>query len=269
MTGKTSEQRMAVLHGTGNNAKTEFVRAIEAALGDYAMTTPVETLLTKHGDAGIPNDVARLCGARFVVASETEDGKRLAEGKIKQLTGGDLVSARFLHAEFFDFRPSFKLWVYSNFKPVIRGTDEAIWRRIDLIPFNATIPKEERIKDYFETVLRPELPGILAWMVAGCLEWQEKGLDQPPEVLAATAGYRAEMDVVAKFIGDCCVVGTDFEARAQPLYEAFLGWSEEQGHKKPMTLTAFGLRLETMGHGKRDLHGRVIRQGLALRQEEL
>ena len=168
LTGITSERVIFFLHGMGANGKSTFLGTIAAMMGDYAQRTPTETLLAKKENA-IPNDIARLRGARFVYASETEDGKRLAESAIKDLTGGDTVSARFMRGEWFDFKPTFKLWVATNHKPVVRGTDSAIWDRIRLIPFTVTIPEDERDK-HLPARLLAELPGILAWIAVRLYE---------------------------------------------------------------------------------------------------
>ena len=208
------------------------------------MRTPTDTLLAKR-DASIPNDVARLKGVRFVSASEAEEGQRLAEAKVKDLTGGDMISARFMRGEFFDFLPAFKLWLSTNHKPIIRGTDEAIWDRIRLIPFLVRIPEGERDKHLREKLIA-EAPGILNWMLAGCLEWQRDGLGEPEEVMEATAGYRAEMDVLGGFLADCCVMGELFAITAKDLYSAYVHWAEENG-EKPMSQTAMGKRLSERG----------------------
>lgn len=172
LTGSTREQCLFMLYGCGANGKTTFLEAISDVLAGYAQRTPTDTLLAKD-TSGISNDIARLKGARFVVASEVEEGKRMAESLVKQMTGGEKMTARFMRAEYFEFMPHFKLWVGTNHKPVIRGTDQAIWRRIKLIPFNVTIPPEERDKNLLNK-LRREMPGILNWAVMGCMDWQKK-----------------------------------------------------------------------------------------------
>ena len=202
LTGSTKEQVFFIFYGTGANGKSTFLITIHSLLGDYARQTPTETLLTKWGNK-IPNDVARLKGARFVNAAESESGKHLAEALVKQLTGGDKISARFLYGEFFEFDATFKIFFAVNHKPTIRGSDHAIWRRIRLIPFNATIPPEKQDKNFSEK-LNAELPGILRWAVEGCLLWQSEGLGLPESVKAATADYRSEMDVISDFIEECC-----------------------------------------------------------------
>jgi putative DNA primase/helicase len=210
--------------------------------------------LVKHHDH-IPNDIARLKGIRLVTAIETEEGKRLAESLVKQATGGeDKMVGRFLHHEFFEFKPTFKIFFATNHKPVIRGTDHAIWRRIRLIPFTVTIPEIEQDKELPEK-LRGELPGILAWAVRGCLAWQREGLGTPEEVKRATANYRIESDVLAAFLAECTVQRFDAHIRAGEFYQAYKSWCEKNS-ERPITGTVFGRRLTEMGLDKyRDAHG--------------
>jgi putative DNA primase/helicase len=266
-TGDTSEQCLFINHGVGANGKSTYQEAIAAALGDYAMRASTEMLLAKRS-GGVPNDVARLKGSRFVAASETEEGRRLAESLVKDLTGGDTITARFMRAEFFDFKPTHKLWLSTNHKPEIRGTDTAIWRRIRLIPWSVTIPPAEQDKK-LPAVLRHELPGILAWIVRGSLEWRREGLRPPEEVRRATGAYRAEMDVLAGFLSDCCEVGRDQRAYASDLYKAYKLWCDDTGEQRE-TQTKFGRRLTEKGYengGKGGGRGAAIRLGLALNQE--
>ena len=171
--------------------------------------------MVKSGD-GIPNDVARLKGARLVNARETEEGKRLAEALVKEMTGGDTITALFLRQEYFDFKPEFKIFLAANHKPVIRGTDLAIWRRIRLIPFTVTIPAEEQDRRLGRK-LEAELSGILAWAVRGCQAWQREGLGMPAAVKAATEAYRAESDLLAAFLAEC----TAEDERAKPKRASF------------------------------------------------
>jgi putative DNA primase/helicase len=189
LTGATQEQCFFILYGTGANGKTTLLQTVSALLKDYARQTATETLLVQRGD-GPRNDLARLQGARFVYASEAEGGRRLAEALVKQLTGGDTLTARFLYGEHFEFQPMFKLWLAVNHKPVVQGTDHAIWRRIRLLPFIVTIPVAEQDKRLAEK-LQSELPGILRWAVEGCLAWQQEGLEPPLVVKRATGDYRA------------------------------------------------------------------------------
>lgn len=243
-TGDTSEQAMLIHHGPGANGKSTHQETVSEALGDYAMRTPTETLLAKRS-GGVPNDVARLKGARFVAASETEEGRRLAESLIKDLTGQDTISARFMRAEWFDFKPTHKLHLSTNHKPEIRGTDNAIWRRIRLVPWSVSIPPAEQDRKLPEK-LRAELPGVLAWIVRGCLEWRRAGLRPPDQVRRATGDYRAEMDVLAAFLDDCCVQGPAVSAFAGELWEAWRRWCEQTGEQAG-TQKRFGGRLAERG----------------------
>jgi putative DNA primase/helicase len=247
-TGNTSEQCMFINHGTGANGKSTFQETISAALGDYAMRTPTEMLLAKRSD-GVPNDIARLKGSRFVSASETEEGRRLAESRIKDLTGQDTITARFMRAEWFDFEPVHKLWLSTNHKPEIRGTDQAIWRRIRLVPWTVVIPPAEQDKKLSEK-LRAELPGVLAWIVQGCLEWRRKGLQAPEEVRRATVEYRAEMDVVGAFLAECCVIAPEHDVSAADLYKAYGEWCKDTGETQ-VKQRRFGGQLTERGDFER------------------
>jgi putative DNA primase/helicase len=264
--GDTSEQVMFINHGAGNNGKSTFQEAIVAALGDYSMRAPTEMLMAKRS-SGVPNDVARLKGARFVTASETEEGRRLAESLVKDLTGQDTISARFMRAEFFDFRPTHKLWLSTNHKPEIRGTDNAIWRRIRLIPWAVTVPPAERDRRLPER-LRAELSGILAWIVRGCLEWHREGLLAPDEVRQATREYRAEMDILAGFLADCCIRGERERSYAGELYSTYRRWSEAAG-ERPESQKRFGGRLKERGflNDRDSKTGRSVWSGLRLKDE--
>lgn len=260
LTGDTGEQCLFFLHGSGQNGKSTLLTAIKELLGDYAMQCPAETLMVKQG-GGIPNDIARLRGARMVATSETEDGRRFAETMIKQLTGQDTIAARFLFAEYFEFIPNFKIWLAANHKPVIRGDDFAIWRRIRLIPFAVTIPPEEK-DGKLPDKLRAEYPGILAWAVQGCLEWQRQGLNPPPEVLAATEEYKSEMDLIGKWIEECCITAPHTTAKASALYGNYKRWVEDNGGF-PLSSTKFGLKLGDRGYQK-EKSGTVIYRGIGL-----
>jgi len=245
LTGATSEQVLFFLYGTGANGKSTFLDIIYELFGNYASATPTSTLLSKAGSDTIPNDIARLKGVRFVSAVETEDGRRLAESVLKQITGDKRISARFMRGEWFDFKPECKLWLAANHKPVIRGTDDGIWRRIRLIPFTVSIPPEEQDRKLFEKLLT-ELPGILNWAMQGCVRWQREGLDLPLEVKTAIATYRAEMDTLSDFFAECCIVAPDATASAKELYLRYTFWCEENG-ERPERQKAFGMRLSERG----------------------
>ncbi len=223
--------------------------------GEYSTRCPTHTLMIKRGNQ-IPNDVARLVGSRFVIATESESQTRLSETLVKQLTGGDTVAARFLHREYFEFRPQFKLFLGTNHKPTIRGQDHAIWRRIKLVPFTVTIPDEEQDKELGEK-LRAEVPGILHWAVQGCLEWQKKGLVEPTDVTRATAEYREEMDVLGDFFHQKCIEGPSESVKSKDLYAAYKTWCEESGERFN-SQKRLGSRLRERGFYKRESNGKVI-----------
>src|SRR5215207_10016857 len=244
LTGITRERLLAILHGFGKNGKTTLVELLQDVMGDYATNTDTETLLMKRYQ-GVSNDVAALKGARFVSAAEVEQGRRLAESKVKQLTGRDTVTARYLFGEPFNFRPEFKLWLSTNNKPVIQGTDDAIWDRIRLIPFTQRFDGGRQDPKLPEK-LRCELAGVLAWMVEGCLEWQEHGLGEPKAVRDATDQYRNEMDTLAAFLDEECVIAASCKVLAERLYQTYAMWCDDAG-EKPETQKVFGMRLRERG----------------------
>jgi len=245
LTGSTREQVLFMMYGTGANGKSTFLDTIRSLLGDYAQQTNFSTFMTRQQD-GPRNDVARLVGARFAAAAEAEAGRRLSEVIVKQLTGGDAITARFLHKEFFEFIPQFKLFLAANHKPVIRGTDNAIWRRIRLIPFTVTIPEGKRDKDLPER-LKAELPGILTWAVEGCLRWQKEGLGEPEAVKEATGEYRDEMDSLGDFFKECCVQLPTATTSTKELYEAYKAWCEGNS-EEPLKKIVFARHLGERGY---------------------
>jgi putative DNA primase/helicase len=271
-TGDTGEEVLLFLHGPGATAKTTFIEAIKATLGDYATTADFDAFLRRHGDAGVRSDIARLVGARLVVSVEVDDGKHLAEGLLKQLTGGDTVAARFMYRDFFEFRPAFKLWLVANARPRVNADDEAIWRRIVQIPFTQVIPEHERdpnLKRKLQTDTHIR-SAILAWLVQGCLDWQNQGLAVPERVRTYTAEYRAENDTLAEFISEECVVGSEHWCLAGHLRGRYEGWCDGAG-EKAVTVRTWGEKLKArgcskdrLGQGKRER----IWRGIALRGTE-
>ncbi|USK56359.1 phage/plasmid primase, P4 family [Cytobacillus solani] len=253
LTGDTSEQVAFFLWGTGRNGKSTFINIVKEILGDYGKQTNSDTFTSKMNDNGINNDVARLHGARFVSAVESEDGQKLSESLIKQLTGGEPITARFLRKEFFEFIPEFKIFFTTNHKPIVKGDDEGIWRRIRLIPFTYTVPKEEVDKQLPEK-LRGELPGILRWAVEGCMKWQQEGLGEPEEVKAATDEYKEEMDLLSNFLDECCVVMAEAKVAVNDIHKEYMKWAEENG-EYPMKQRAFSNRLQMKGFSKRKSTG--------------
>ena len=259
LTGEVSEQCLFFLHGSGANGKTTFIQTILAMLGEYGQQAAPSLLLMGERH---PTEIADLQGARFVATVEVEEGRRLAEVLTKQLTGGDRIKARYMRRNFFEFEPTFKLWLSANHKPIIRGTDYAIWRRIKLIPFEVTIPEDEQ-DPHLPEKLRAELPGILAWAVQGAIAWQQMGLDTPDKVKRATAAYQGEMDLMAIFIEDCCILGTKYEATGGALYQSFSAWCERNG-EKPWTQRTFGMRLGERGFTKTHVRSGVLWSGLGV-----
>jgi putative DNA primase/helicase len=255
LTGSISEQVLFIAFGSGSNGKSTLLETLRALLGDYAQQTPTETLLERRTE-GIPNDLARLPGARLVSAAETGEGRRLNESLIKLATGGEPITARFLRAEWFEFHPIFKLWLATNHRPVIRGTDEGIWRRIRLIPFEVSFRGAAQDKT-LPARLREELPGILRWAVDGCLAWQRDGLGLPDEVRLATNDYREQMDVLLGFIDDCCALDNPAATtRSSELYKAYAEWCDANGERATShigfgrALRERGFAQTTVGHSK-------------------
>jgi putative DNA primase/helicase len=228
LSGSTKEQCFFIAHGSGANGKSTLLNLVRDMMGDYALNIPMDTLMTKSKGGGIPNDIARLRGARMVTAAEGEAKQKLAESLVKQLTGGDAMTARFLFQEFFDFTPAMKIWLATNFKPQVTGEDQALWRRIHLIPFKVVIPPEDRDGDLPEK-LKAEMPGILNWAIEGAIEWVNGGLLPPKEVKAATSDYQSEMDGFAEFCNTMIIQAPGENTKKSELYDAFCGWCEEEG----------------------------------------
>ncbi|MDP9364209.1 MAG: phage/plasmid primase, P4 family [Chloroflexota bacterium] len=255
LTGDTREKALPIGWGVGDTGKTTFSETILALLGgDFAMVAPQSTIEAKKHAGGIPNDLARLKGARLVVVSETAEGMLLDEGRVKALTGGNKITARFLNAEWFDYIPEFKLFIETNNKPRIRESGTAIWNRVKLIPFEVVIPKERQDKE-LKSKLLVELPGILAWAVEGCRRWQEGGLADPEEVKVATKEFRDESDLVGEFLDEMTVAdppdhdGPASHVGTVALYTAFKSWATSRG-QHPIAKQTFEKRIETKGFKK-------------------
>ena len=261
LTGSTREHVLFLLFGTGANGKTTFLEAERAVLGVYSMQTDFSTFLERRSD-GPRNDLARLKGSRMVTAVEAEAGRAMAESVVKQLSGGDTVAARFLYHEIFEFVPEFKLFLATNHKPIIRGSDHGIWRRIRLIPFEITIPPDERDRE-LPAKLKAESAGILAWIVRGCLAWQRDGLREPEAVLVATENYRTEMDVMGDFLAARCVLSVTASISSGELYASYKLWCEDSG-ERASSHRAFGMRLAERGFSKKKSNGIPIWLGIGL-----
>ena len=228
LTGSTQEHALFFLYGTGANGKSVFVNTLATILGDYAANAAMDTFMETRTDRH-PTDMAGLRGARFVAAIETEQGRRWAESKVKNLTGGDKISARFMRQDFFEFFPQFKLFVAGNHKPAIRNIDEAMKRRLHLIPFTITVPPERRDK-HLQQKLLAERDGILAWAVQGCLDWQRLGrLDPPQQVLDATEEYFEAEDALGRWLDERCVREANAKSLTAELFNDWKQWAEAAG----------------------------------------
>ncbi len=265
LTGITREHALFFMYGTGANGKSVFLSTIAGLLADYAKTAPASAFTASSGEQH-PTDLAGLRGARFVTAIETEDGRWWAEAKIKALTGGDHITARFMRQDFFEYVPQFKLVVAGNHKPGLRNVDEAIRRRLHLIPFTVTIPESERDRDLPEK-LKAEWPGIMAWAVEGCLAWQHEGLNSPAVVKQATEEYLATEDALGRWMEERCVLGPKFTSAAGTLFANWSAWCEATG-ERPGSQKMFSEKLRTrpgierlrLGHARtRSLGGIALR----------
>jgi putative DNA primase/helicase len=227
LTGITREHALFFGYGTGANGKSVLLSTVAGLLGDYHKTAPIETFTASNVDRH-PTDLAMLRGARLVTATETEEGRQWAESRIKTLTGGDRISARFMRQDFFEFTPQFKLFIAGNHRPGLRSVDEAIRRRFHLIPFAVTIPAEERDGELTEK-LKAEWPGILAWIVEGCLEWQVEGVAAPKAVTEATAEYLNSEDAIAAWIEERCERDPNAWSGASALFASWASWAAKSG----------------------------------------
>jgi putative DNA primase/helicase len=264
LTGSTAEQCAYFLYGVGNNGKSTFLDVIANLLGGYSSNVQPETImLKKWGGDSANSDIARLKGARFVTSEEPTEGVRLNEGLLKQLTGSSRVTCRFLYGDEFEYTPEFKIWVATNHKPVIRGTDVGIWRRIKLIPFEVTIPKEKVDKD-LPKKLKAEYPQILKWAVDGCIKWREHGIAEPECIREAVKEYKQEMDLLAGFLEQCVVIDYDIKEKVQAsdLFKAYIRWAKENNEYEMSSKKFFseiGKKLPDKGRNATGIFYKYIR----------
>ena len=271
-TGSARERTLIIPYGAGRNGKGVLLKTLRSLFGEYAVRAPSELFLAKR-EEGIPSDVAQLRGARFVYASEGDEGRRLAEAKIKDLTGGEDIPARHLYGRWFSFVPAFTPWFSTNHRPVVRGSDAAIWDRLALVPFTVRFRLPDEADDgqpgadlTLDEKLAGEREGILAWVIRGAVAWYQVGLGKPEVVRRATAEYRNDMDTLGAFLADCCVVASDATALAAALWDAWKAWStannEWVGSQKTL-----GLRLSERGFSS--VKGsRGVRRWVGLRLRE-
>jgi putative DNA primase/helicase len=267
LTGTTREHALFFLHGTGANGKSVFINTLSDAMGDYAKTAPIEAFIASSSEHH-PTDIAGLQGARLVTSVETEDGRRWAESKLKALTGGDRITARFMRQDFFEYTPQFKLIVAGNHKPGLRSVDEAMRRRFNLVPFTVTIPVLERDAELTEK-LQAEWPGILQWAIDGCLAWQREGLNAPAIVRDATADYFTAEDALGNWLEECCTTGRQYWTSGAALFGNWREWCERSGEyvgsqkRFSQALQARGFQSGISGHGNtRGFTGIALREDM-------
>ena len=256
LTGLTREQCFLILHGIGSNGKSTLLNVLRWLLGVYCKQTKSDTLMLKKFGEGIPNDVAMLRAARMVTAIETNEGRQFDEGRVKEMTGGDPVVARFFRKEFFEFVPEYKIYLATNHKPKIIGDDLGIWRRVRLMPFNVqfwnpdkqgeTGPEHLKADKSLGEKLRHELPGILNWALMGCMEWQHNGLPEPTAIAEATEGYRKESDPVETFLETRCFRGEHCKTANALIYGAFKDWARLE-EEAELSNKAFTERMKSKG----------------------
>jgi putative DNA primase/helicase len=265
-TGDGREEKLFMLIGPTASGKTTFVEATKAALGEYAATADIRSFLASRDDRGPRNDIARLAGRRFIPSVEVDQGRRLAEGVVKLLSGGDTVVARRLYQEHIEFRFAGKIWIVANHAPTVRDDDDALWRRIIRIPCHQ-IPEDRRDKTVKDLLRNPSVggPAVLAWIVRGCLDWQRRGLDTPLAVATETEAYRQEMDALQPFIESACRLDSPAWTDAKTLREAYESWCRENG-ERPIAGRAWGQRLRDHGchpekHAARGWAGIALKDG--------
>ena len=246
LSGDVSEQCMFILWGTGANGKSTFLNVLQELFGDYACSTGTETFMKKTSEQS--NDLARLRGMRLVTTSEAEQGKAISESLIKQITGEDELTARFLYGEYFSFKPTFKIYMATNHKPRIKGADNGIWRRIKLIPFTVTIPPEQRDKQLTEKLLA-ENSGILNWLLQGYTLWKKEGLIEPDVIKEANEEYRYDMDSIQAFINEVLNIDATQKWRlpTKDLYDVYLRWCGKN-NEKALSQKGLAVRMQEKGY---------------------
>jgi putative DNA primase/helicase len=265
LTGSVREEVLFVLYGTGSNGKSTFRETVHSLLGNYALAADAGLLIERKTPGGASPELARLKGRRLISINETSENDHLNEARVKFITSQDKITARNLYQDFFDFDPSHKTFLTTNHKPIVRGTDIGIWRRIHLLPFTVTIRADKVEKDFRERRLMPELPGILNWALAGLAAYREQGLNPPVTVLASTQEYRADMDIVGQWIAERCEQEPNASVPTSLAYNNYVQWAEEEVGWTLKKLT-FRRHLSDRGFGAaKGAHGRRVIKGLRLK----
>lgn len=265
LTGSVREEVLFVLHGTGNNGKSTFRETVHSLLGDYALAADAGLLIERKTPGGATPELARLRGRRLVSINETSENDHLNEARVKFITSQDKITARNLYQEFFDFDPSHKTFLTTNHKPIIRGTDIGIWRRIHLLPFNISIPPEKVEKDFRERRLMPELSGILNWALAGLAAYLKQGLNPPAPVRASTESYRQDMDVVGQWIAERCERDPNATVPTSLAYSDYSGWAADEVGWELKKLTFRRHLSDRNFPAEKGTHGQRMIRGLRLK----
>lgn len=262
LTGSTREQALFFVYGAGGNGKSVFLNAITEILGQYAATASMDTFTASKTDRH-PTELAMLCGPRLVTASETEEGRAWAANKVKAMTGSDPISARFMRRDFFTFLPKFKLLIIGNHKPIIRNVDDALRRRINIIPFTN---KPETVDKKLSEKLRPEYPAILRWMIEGCIRWQKNGLQKPECVSAETADYFETQDIFGQWLDECCDQNAQFSDTSAALFSSWKDFAEKSSVHAGSS-KSFAEEMRKRGFERTKTRGKRAFRGLTLKAQ--
>lgn len=266
LTGDTKEQCFFQCYGDGANGKSVFLDILYEMLGDYSLNSQVDSILARSNNSGGANsEIARMNGARFVRTNEPNEGSRFNEGLVKQLVSGDVTTARFLYGTEFEFSPRFKLWIATNYKINVRGTDTGIWRRQRLVPFEVKFIGAKADKHLTEKLL-DELPQILGWAVKGAVKWVKNGLTTPKEIEIANNEYEQEMDIISSFLADCTKLSPNGREKASEVFKEYSQWAKD-GHEYCMTQSKFGIEMGKR-FAKKNVNGYVYYTGFILKKND-
>ena len=266
LTGSTSEQVFFIFYGKGSNGKSTLLETISSLLKDYHKSTQAETFIENDKNSSASYDIAKLPGTRIITAIETKEGRKFNEQLIKQITGGDTITARAIYGKPFDFKPQFKLFLAVNHLPTISGQDAGMWRRVKPVPFNGRFEGDKADK-MLKAKLATEYQGILNWLVRGCLMWQEEGLSSCNAIENTKDKYKSDMDILGEFFGDCCIIDPQAKVKSSHLFKAYQAWAMENGIHRTMTQTAFSRKLEDRGNfiKQKNMYG-ALWQGIGLKE---